>query len=313
MLIPAETPQAPGNPQTPDSPQTQGKPQTPDSPEIHIVEETTSTNDVAKERARAGAPHGYTFCAHRQSAGRGRRGHSWDSSRETFCFSIILRPGVPMAVFNALPFVSTLGVIRALRSLPGLARRVALKWPNDLIVIDTDKPGLVGATDGRKLGGMLVEAGSSAAGLYAVAGQGINLWRSSTPVHGTIQSQDLPHPLGPVCLEDLLGADNVPGFEELACLLQQHILETVDSWSARIAEPGAELGALQAPLQSVLPELYDAVPALGHPVSVYLPSGVEQGRGTFAGIDGQGRAVIVYATGEQQSFAPEQISLRCAQ
>ncbi|MBM6700599.1 biotin--[acetyl-CoA-carboxylase] ligase, partial [Bifidobacterium pullorum subsp. saeculare] len=38
-----------------------------------------STNDVAIDAALGGVPHGWAVCADEQTAGRGRRGHTWAS------------------------------------------------------------------------------------------------------------------------------------------------------------------------------------------------------------------------------------------
>ena len=48
---------------------------------LRVVDVTTSTNDDAREAAREGAPHGSAVAAHVQTAGRGRRGHVWESPR----------------------------------------------------------------------------------------------------------------------------------------------------------------------------------------------------------------------------------------
>jgi BirA family biotin operon repressor/biotin-[acetyl-CoA-carboxylase] ligase len=44
-----------------------------------ILEECTSTNDIAAQMANAGAPHGFTVFAEKQTKGRGRHGTTWVS------------------------------------------------------------------------------------------------------------------------------------------------------------------------------------------------------------------------------------------
>ena len=58
--------------------------------------ECGSTNDLAAERARAGAPAGLVIVADAQTAGRGRLGRTWHSpADENLYLSIVLRPARP--------------------------------------------------------------------------------------------------------------------------------------------------------------------------------------------------------------------------
>ena len=49
---------------------------------VEFLPETGSTNDIALQRAHAGAPHGTVVLADMQTAGRGRRGRAWHSPPE---------------------------------------------------------------------------------------------------------------------------------------------------------------------------------------------------------------------------------------
>ena len=113
--------------------------------QLNIVEVTGSTNDDLLKAGKVGAPHGYGLAARRQTAGRGRRGHKWDSTEGNLLLSIILRPDVAPEDYSGLAAVCGLAVIEELESL-GLADEVRLKWPNDLYA------------HGKKLGGILIEA-----------------------------------------------------------------------------------------------------------------------------------------------------------
>ena len=46
---------------------------------LTMLDQVGSTNDEALSLGRAGAAHGTAVAARRQSAGRGRRGHVWES------------------------------------------------------------------------------------------------------------------------------------------------------------------------------------------------------------------------------------------
>ena len=61
---------------------------------VHL-EETDSTNRVAKELARQGAPHGTVVSAKRQTAGRGRLGRRFCSPEGGIYLSVLLRTDLP--------------------------------------------------------------------------------------------------------------------------------------------------------------------------------------------------------------------------
>jgi BirA family transcriptional regulator, biotin operon repressor / biotin---[acetyl-CoA-carboxylase] ligase len=120
------------------------------SPRVHL-RLTDSTNERARELARAGAPHGTLVTATEQSAGRGRQGRTWSApAGKALLCSVVVRD--PPAL---LPLAA--GV--AVACLAGPEARV--KWPNDVLV------------DGLKVAGILVE-GRPQEG-WAVVGIGVNL------------------------------------------------------------------------------------------------------------------------------------------
>lgn len=128
---------------------------------IEYVDETESTNDLARRALLAGAESGTIFRAGRQTAGRGRQGRVWESRKGDLFMSMVLRPSIDLALLPSMTLAVGLGARRALAQF-GLTPD--LKWPNDLLV------------SGRKLGGILVEGvfeGSKAIG--AIAGLGINV------------------------------------------------------------------------------------------------------------------------------------------
>jgi BirA family biotin operon repressor/biotin-[acetyl-CoA-carboxylase] ligase len=128
---------------------------------------TGSTNDVLKELAATGAPEGTVVIADEQTAGRGRFDRRWLAPPGTcLLLSILFRPSLPASQVSHLTMLTALAATDAIETLTGL--KVALKWPNDLIV--------PAATGWRKLAGMLTE--TSFAGqevTWAVVGIGINV------------------------------------------------------------------------------------------------------------------------------------------
>jgi BirA family transcriptional regulator, biotin operon repressor / biotin---[acetyl-CoA-carboxylase] ligase len=118
-------------------------------PRRHL-RETTSTNELARALAAAGAPHGTLVTAGHQSAGRGRQGRTWTApAGQTLLLSLVVRGLDPL-----LP-------LRAGLAVADLAGRAALvKWPNDVLL------------EGRKVAGVLVESRPQEG--WTVVGIGVN-------------------------------------------------------------------------------------------------------------------------------------------
>jgi BirA family transcriptional regulator, biotin operon repressor / biotin---[acetyl-CoA-carboxylase] ligase len=115
--------------------------------------EVDSTNRFAADLARAGAADGLVVGADHQTAGRGRRGRTWESPAGSgLLVSVVLRP-VPRLVTLA----AGLAAAEACEQVAGVA--TTLKWPNDILAGD------------RKVGGILSELVGDA----AVVGLGLNL------------------------------------------------------------------------------------------------------------------------------------------
>jgi len=117
-----------------------------------------STNAAALQLAADGADHGTVVIADSQTAGRGRRGHSWVSLPGNLFLTILLRPpsGRPL---GQLSFVAAIALGEALHEIDG----IAFKWPNDIL------------RHGRKIAGVLIEADGGA----VAVGIGVNL--TATP------------------------------------------------------------------------------------------------------------------------------------
>ncbi|MBW3621281.1 MAG: biotin--[acetyl-CoA-carboxylase] ligase, partial [Actinobacteria bacterium] len=138
---------------------------------LEVLEETTSTNDVVAEHARAGAAGGLVVVADRQTAGRGRLGRVWED-RPGGSLLVSFLVGVPARGQPLVPLATGLAVSDALvRS--GLDAE--LKWPNDALVVDP------GTGEARKVAGVLVERHDDPGrGAYLVVGVGVDVdWRGT--------------------------------------------------------------------------------------------------------------------------------------
>lgn len=252
---------------------------------LTIVDVTGSTNDDLLEAGKQGAPHGTGLAARAQTAGRGRRGHKWDSTVGNLLLSIVLRPCVNPAKFSGLAAVSGLAVLEALEK-QGLANEIRLKWPNDLVA------------RGHKLGGILVEAARDNEGKpFAVCGIGVNV--NYTP-------QEVPDGgLAAIGLSDL--NENVPTVDTLLEEAYHAVVDAVDVWSEHLNAMEENTG----PLAPVHDEYIAHLNWIGEHVIARSPAGDELARGIFKTVDAFGRACIE-TEGGLRSFHFEEASLRPA-
>ena len=127
--------------------------------DVDVLPQCDSTNSLLLARGEAGAPSGTVVIAHRQTAGRGRRGRQWHSAPgDGLTLSLLWRFPASCAM-GGLSLAAGVAVAEALEASG--VHGLALKWPNDLL------------KDGRKLGGILIEMVPNAR-WAAVIGIGIN-------------------------------------------------------------------------------------------------------------------------------------------
>lgn len=130
------------------------------------LEVVGSTQDVARARF-TGFP--VLVVSPRQTAGRGRRGATWETAPRALAMSLAYASDWEAASLTRLPLVAGLSLIRV---LPGSNK---LKWPNDLV------------RGADKLGGILVERSDET----VVVGVGVNLWWPAAPDgYGAVFAED---------------------------------------------------------------------------------------------------------------------------
>ncbi|MFZ1120919.1 MAG: biotin--[acetyl-CoA-carboxylase] ligase [Candidatus Binataceae bacterium] len=134
---------------------------------IHHYFRIGSTNTAAMQAAADSEPEGSVFLAEEQTAGRGRGGHSWESTQSVgiYC-SVVLRPEITPVDALYLSLMTGIAVSDAVEQTTGL--RPDLRWPND---------GLLGE---RKFCGILTEMNAEPTRVrYVVIGIGINVNHTS--------------------------------------------------------------------------------------------------------------------------------------
>lgn len=127
----------------------------------HVLEQTDSTNAEAMRRLPDLSGPAWIL-SRVQTAGRGRRGRAWVAPVGNFTASYATRWTRGAEAAAQVSFVAALALDRALSSVVEPAR-LALKWPNDVLL------------DGGKLAGILLESSGAASDMGLVVGIGINL------------------------------------------------------------------------------------------------------------------------------------------
>ena len=110
---------------------------------VEVHEALGSTQERARELARAGTPHGTLVVAEVQIGGRGRLGRSWGSPRGGLWMSLVLCPRIDQSLAPRITQTAAVGVAKALWKTGVEAH---IKWPNDLLA------------GGKKICGILAES-----------------------------------------------------------------------------------------------------------------------------------------------------------
>jgi BirA family biotin operon repressor/biotin-[acetyl-CoA-carboxylase] ligase len=188
-----------------------------------------STNAEALDLAQQGERGALWVVAGQQTAGRGRRGRAWISQPGNLHASLLLTAAAPAEHWPQLSFVAALVVHDAIVEVAaGLKPRLAIKWPNDLLL------------DGAKLAGILIE-GTDAGEEDAVAiGIGVNC--ASHPDGTDHPAIDLAAAGAPVAAEVLLGALSAKMLGRLAQWNRGEGFSTIRAdWLARAVGVGADV------------------------------------------------------------------------
>lgn len=137
--------------------------------EIYYFDSIDSTNTKAKELAEEGHPSGTLVVADRQTAGKGRRGRSWESPSGIGIFmTLMLKPEINPNHASMLTLVAAMATTRAIRRVIGVPAMI--KWPNDIVM------------NGKKVCGILTEMSAQFDYInHIVIGIGINVHNEDFP------------------------------------------------------------------------------------------------------------------------------------
>lgn len=241
---------------------------------FHEVNETESTNDLAKKLARDGADHLTVVWAHQQFSGRGRYGRQWDSPVGNVFWSMILRPRSDWPSLSGLSHVAALAVHATITSLVSQRDQVQIKWPNDVLI------------NSKKIAGILIEARPSAATVstftsenssngWVVVGVGINV------VHFP---ENVNYPATSLHAEGVIDVDR----DQVIAALTRFFVEKLASY----VEKGTPY---------LNEQLLPLMAGVGNKIIVRVSDNVDDDVvGIFSGLDGEGQLVVTKGNGEQQ-------------
>lgn len=222
-----------------------------------------STNTEALTRARVGEAGPLWITAQEQTAGRGRRGNAWISTRGNLYATLLLRDPAPAKNAPELSFVAALAVYDAAAELaPALREQLALKWPNDVICA------------AKKLAGILIESEAIGASLAVAVGIGVNC---------------LHHPGGTAYpATDLASAGAMVSAEDVFASLSGAMARRLTQW-----QRGEGFASIRA-------DWLARAHGLGGEIQVRLPGRELCGR--FEALDERGRLMLRLADGTIQTI-----------
>lgn len=233
---------------------------------IYHLHSTTSTNDDARE---AKYHDGDIIWADFQTAGRGQRGHTWESREgENLTFSVVLEPTFLPVTEQFMLLEAVALSLHDLFALHGI--KTAIKWTNDIYVGD------------RKAVGILIEHNYSRGKLSrTVVGIGIN-------VNQREFSADIPNPVSLSLLTgkkyDLEGL--LQNFEK--CLAERYSQLRSGEWKT---------------LQS---DYHSALYRSDEQHTFALPDGTRF-EGTIRGVKPTGDLIVEHRDGEKVSYLFKEI------
>ena len=243
--------------------------------EILVLEETTSTNDVATQLGRAGVGEGSVVFAERQTTGRGRLGRKWESAAcKGLWFSLLLRPAFALADWSRLTTWAAVGIAHGLEeALPGC--HAAIKWPNDIYL------------GGKKAVGILSECVAGPNG-FAVVGIGVNVNHAR---------EDFPEELltRATSLREMAGPDAAP-------------LDRPAVAAALLRQLDALYPALECDFASIVSEAQSRSLLMGQRITVH---GLQETYEAIAqSLESDGSLRVRCANGETRNVSGGEVSIR---
>lgn len=136
---------------------------------VSVYDAIDSTNNEAKRRYDPSSPVPALYAADLQTAGRGRRGHSFFSPKGSGLYMTLAYPAASVHHVQKVTCAAAVAVCEAIDALSD--RQPGIKWVNDILI------------DGRKVAGILTEliADRDNTPRAVIIGIGLNLTTESFP------------------------------------------------------------------------------------------------------------------------------------
>jgi BirA family biotin operon repressor/biotin-[acetyl-CoA-carboxylase] ligase len=235
--------------------------------------QTGSTNDLARQWAQEGGPHGAVVVTEEQTAGRGRFGRAWNAPAGTgLLLSVILRPRVHQEHVPRLTVVGAVAVADVLSEIS--SGKVRLKWPNDVLL------------NSCKVAGILAEAIWQGGRLNAaVVGIGLNV---------RVNFGGTPLANHAISIETVGTATGQP--VDRAVLLAK-VLRRIDHWAMRVEDP------------TLLAAWHGRLETIGRRVTASTIDGQRTIQGQATGVDSDGALLLKTDTGTMHRVVAGEVTL----
>ena len=201
---------------------------------ICYFKELDSTNARAKQEADNGAAEGTLVVTDMQTAGRGRRGRSWNSpAGVNLYFTLILKPVYQPDKAAMVTLVMALAVAEGISLTCGMEAEI--KWPNDVVV------------NGKKVCGILTEMNVEHGQIQCVAvGVGVNVGLQEFPPEIADKAASLEAECGKPVSRAALAANILNAFEKYyESFLQELSLSCIrDKYNRRLVNRDREVRVL---------------------------------------------------------------------
>lgn len=241
---------------------------------IYYYDTITSTNDVLKQLAQQGAPHGTVLIADHQTGGRGRLGRSFLSpSHVGIYMSVLLRPHCAPGELMHLTCAAALAACDAIEAAAGIAPQI--KWTNDIVCCK------------RKLAGILTEMGfDRQQGVdYAIIGIGINC-----------------------CQEEADFPEDIRSFAGSLKMVSGREIDRAKTAACMVQAFAQMDGTLLTDRAGILENYRQKCITIGHEVSVLRADSVRHGKAID--IDEEGALIVEFTDGSTEAVNSGEVSVR---